>query len=162
MSTPSPDSTTNGDVAPQGAPRCWLYLLLLGVESLGCAFFYWKALPLYRQAVDSTSGYTPSPDTPHWAVLAFALILGGYWTCFIVRPTLPRLVSPILGHGVSFLSRLVFTLPTSIFSMVFITKRLPEVLSTGRYALTILGLFAVYCYMEELNRLGRILLGSNK
>ena len=138
MTTP-PDSTA---VTPGGR---WLYPLLLAMQTIGVILFYWQGLPLYRQVSANPSTYEPQLETRIWTLLAIALIQVGYWIRYQVRPALPYFSNAVLGHVVLFWSRVSFTLATSIFSLVFIAKKLNLQLSPSGYILTIVGLFSLFC-----------------
>ena len=79
-----------------------------------------------------------------------------------VRPPLPRFASPLLGHIVQFLARMAFVLATSIFGFVFITQPPGFHMSAARHLVTVVGLFSLFCYTQELGRLGRAFTGQEK
>ena len=54
-----------------------------------------------------------------------------------------------------------FVLATSVFGFVFIVRRPEFQIPASRYFAVIIGLFAVFCYMQELDRLGRALIGPD-
>jgi Pyridine nucleotide-disulphide oxidoreductase, dimerisation domain len=116
MTTPQ-DSTS---ITPGGR---WLYPLLLSMQPIGVVIFYWQGIPLYRQASASPFAYESQPGARIWALLAIAITQVGYWVRYQTRPALPHLANAVLGHVVLFWSRLSFTLPTSVFSFVFIANR---------------------------------------
>ena len=132
----------------------WLYPLLLAIQTIGVILFYWQGLPLYRQVSANPSTYEPQTEMRIWTLLAIALTQVGYWISYRLRPALPCFSNAVVGHVVLFWSRLSFTLASSIFSLVFIAKKLNLQLSLAGYILTILGLFSLFCYMQETKRLG--------
>jgi hypothetical protein len=119
---------------------------------------YWKGLPLYRQLVDSPTTFETREPIWGWALAAIVLIQVGYWMQYILQPALPHLASVVLGHIVLFLARLSFLLATSVFSFVFIAKKLESQLMAFELATIIVALFSLFCYMQELQRLGTALL----
>lgn len=139
----------------EGVGNRWSYLLLLAVQTVGVLLLYWNALPWYRQLLADPTSYAPVAETRVWALSAIALIQVGYWTRYRIRPPLPRLSNVVLGHIVMFLARLSFLLVSTVFSFVFFTQKLGSQMPLGRYALMVAGLFSLFCYMEELRRLGQ-------
>ena len=150
--------TTPQDSTPAMPGGSWLYSLLLAMQTIGVILFYWQGLPLYRQVSADPSTYEPQVQTRVWTLLAIAIIQVGYWIRYRVRPALPYFSNAVLGHVVLFWSRVSFTLATSIFSLVFIAKKLNLQLSPAGYILTIVGLFSLFCYMQETKRLGNTIL----
>jgi len=139
-----------------------LYLLLLCLQTAGTVVLYLNGLPLYRQLIDDPSSYI-HPERPRaWGLFGIVLIQTGYWIRYMKKPALPRLSSPLLGHLVQFLARLSFTLATAVFSFVFISQRLKGVLPLTSLGLILLGLFSLFCYMQELQNLGNSLMQSKK
>jgi hypothetical protein len=57
---------------------------------------------------------------------------------------------------------LSFVLATSVFSLVFVSQKLADQIPVGRYILTLAGLFSLFCYMQELQRLGNTMMGREK
>ena len=150
---------------PANADRaggCWLYPLLLIVETIGAAIFCWKGLPLFRLLIADPAAYATRERIWIWALTAIALVQIGYWLCYRIRPALPRLHNALLGHIVLFVSRLSFVVATSIFSFVFIAKKLEGQMDAARYILTVVGLFSLFCYMLELQRFGSALIGPEQ
>lgn len=154
--TTSPDST----ISTTGGR--WLYPLLLAMQTIGAVLIYWKGLPLYRLLVADPAAYATREETLDWSLSASVLIQVGYWICYRVRPSLPGFVNPLLGHIVQFSAGLIFTLATTVFGFVFITKKLGSQMPATRYLLTLTVLFSLFCYMQELKRLGTALLGREK
>lgn len=128
------------------------------MQTLGAVVMYWKGLPLYRQLVSDPTLYAMREETRVWSITAIALIQIGYWVRYRLRPAPPQFVNALAGHAVIFLSRLVFTLATAAFSFVFIAQKLATQMPALRYVLLLAGLFSLFCYMQELQRLGKALL----
>ena len=141
---------------------CWIYPLLLTMETIGAVIFCWKGLPLFRLLIADPASYETRERIWIWALTAIVLIQIGYWLRYRIRPALPRFHNVLLGHIVLFVSRLSFVVATSIFSFVFIAKRLEAQMDASRYILTLVGLFSLFCYMLELQRLGNALIGPEQ
>lgn len=159
MSTPPAIGIPSG---PATAARGrWLYALLLGTETAGAAMLYVRGVPFYRALVIDTAQYAPSGGTQLWTLSSMALMQVAYWTRHRARPALPRYRNALLGHLLLFVARLSFVLATSVFSFVFMTRKLAEQMPPVGYALTAAALFSLFCYMLELQRLGNALAGAD-
>jgi len=140
----------------------WLYPLLLTLQTIGTVICYWHGLPHYQQVVADNSTYEVRLDILLWSLLAITLIQVGYWVRYRVGPTPPNFTNVVLGHIVIFASRLCFLFAAGVFSFVFIMQKLASQIPVGRYVLTVALLFSLFCYTEELQRLGKNLIGSGK
>lgn len=136
--------------------RRWLYPLLFILETIGAVLLAWQVLPIYREALADPAGYSFDGT----AIGAGILIQLGYWIGYRLRPPTPRFVNVLLGHFALFAARLIFLLPTSIFSFLFIANRFTVRLSASRYLIIVFGLFSLFCYIRELEHLGNSLLGK--
>jgi hypothetical protein len=146
------DSTT----APEhNAGERWLYPLLFGVQTIGLAIFIWNAVPHYRAILTDPGSHHAESWTLVWSLTACLLMQTGYWIQYRVRPQLPQFSIALLGHIVQFASRMGFVLATSIFGFVFITHKPEFHMPAFRYVVTIVALFSVYCYTQELTRFGK-------
>lgn len=134
----------------------WLYLVLLTLETIGAVLLAWQVLPIYREALANPTGYSFDGT----AVGAGVLIQLAYWSCYQLRPSTPHFVNVPLGHIVLFAAKLIFLLPTSIFSFLFIANKFKVQLSIFRYLIIVFGLFSLFCYIRELEHLGNSLLGK--
>jgi hypothetical protein len=52
-----------------------------------------------------------------------------------------------------------FVLATSVFGFVFIVRKPEFQIPASRYFIVITALFALFCYTQELEQLGRALIG---
>src|SRR5256885_2273053 len=111
------------------------------MQTVGAVVLYWKGPPLYRGLVGDPNSFETRKPILGWALLAIVLIQVGYWIRYYVRPALPQFVSIVLAHVVLFLSRMSFIVATSVFSLVFISKKLKSQMSAVNYAFTMAGLF---------------------
>jgi hypothetical protein len=97
-----------------------------------------------------------------WSLLAITLMQAGFWIRHRLRPPLPQLRNALVGCIVLFIARMSFVLATSIFGFVFIVRRPELYVPTSRYFVLIIGLFALFCYIQELEQLGRTLIGPDR
>lgn len=149
-------------VPPHRSGVGWRYLLLLTMQTVGAYIFYRNGLPWYRDLLADPTAYEARPDTRIWALSAIALVQVGYWVCYRVRPPPPRFTNVVLGHFVLFLARMSFLLATTVFSFVFFAQKLASRMPISRYVLMSAGLFSLFCYMQELQRLGGRLVGQER
>ena len=119
-------------------------------------------MPLYRQLSADPTVYRAHEETRLWSLIAIALIQVGYWVRYRIGPVLPRFASSALGHIVVFLSRLVFVLATGVFSYIFISQKLASEMPVSRYILTLVALFSLFLYSQELQWLGNALMRHEK
>jgi hypothetical protein len=147
-------------VTAKGTAGSWKFFALLGLQTVGAAILYWNVLPLYRQAIAAPASFVIELEMSIWPLVAIGLIQAGYWISRRIRPPLPQFKNALLGQVVLFLARMGFVLPTSIFGFVFIMKKLSLEIPAFRYGVILVGLFSLYCYVQELERLGRALLGN--
>jgi hypothetical protein len=154
--------TNPPDSAASPTSNRWLHLTLFAMETIGTVILYWKGLPLYRQLSINPTAYGTHEEIRFWALSAIALIQVGYWVRYRVGPVMPNLVSTILGHIVLFLSRMVFTLATTVFSFVFISQKLASEITTSEYVFILTGLFSLFLYSLELQEWGNKLMRREK
>ena len=152
--------STDSTVSPTG--NRWLHLSLFAMETIGTVILYWKGLPLYRELLADPTFFGTHEEIGLWALSAVALTQVGYWVRYRIDPVLPNLVSTTLGFIVLFLSRMVFTLPTAVFSFVFISQKLASEMTGPNYALILASLFSIFVYSLELQRLGDKLMRREK
>ena len=108
-----------------------------------------------RTLADPTS-HEAHPWTLVWSLLSIALMQCTYWVSHHLRPPLPQFRNTLLGHVVLFLARMGFVLPTSVFGFVFVAQRPEFDIPVFQCLVLFLGLFSLYCYVRELERLGRV------
>ena len=133
----------------------WLYALLLLLETLGAVLVYREGLPIYRKTLANPASY--DPKTTAVALGGAVLIQVAYWTRYLLRLGPPRFGNTVLAHIVLFVARLVFTLPTAIFSFLFIAKAVEVSIPISKYAFISFALFSLFCYVRELENLGSAL-----
>ncbi len=77
----------------------------------------------------------------------------GFWIRHQLGPPLPQLRNAFVGYIVLFIARMSFVLVSSIFGFVFIVRRPELYVPTSRYFVLVIGLFALFCYIQELEQL---------
>jgi hypothetical protein len=135
------------------------YFVLLAMQTIGAAILFWFTVPLFRQALLDPGSHLPRPENLIWSLSAITLMQAGYWIRYRLRPRLPQLRNAFVGYIVLFIARMSFVLATSIFGFVFIVRRPELYVPTSRYFVLVIGLFALFCYTQELEQLGRALVG---
>jgi hypothetical protein len=154
MTKPQDDRGTASPAANATGSE-WFYPLLFALQTAGAALLFWQVLPIYRQALANSNIYDSSTIV---SLVGGVLIQFGYWINYRTRPPQPRLCNAVAGHILLFAARLTFLLPSAIFSFLFITKALQ--MPVARYLAIVFGLFSLFCYVRELERLGNRLLGQ--
>ena len=135
-----------------------LYLILFGIQTVGALIIIRDALPLYRAVVADPAAHQVRFDRTIWALVAVALMQGGFWLRHRLQPPPPQFRNALIGYMIWFLGRMSFVLAAAIFGFVFIVQR-PELnLPPSRYLITLAGLFAYFCYTQEVERLAKRLI----
>ena len=135
------------------------YFFLFALQTTGTAILLWYAVPLVRQVLLDPGSHVPRPENLVWSLSAITLMQTGYWIGRRLRQSLPQLRSTFVGHILLFVARMSFVLATSVFGFVFIVRRPEFQIPTSRYLALVIGLFALFCYTQELEQLGRALIG---
>lgn len=157
MMKPNDSLASDPALAQSARDRC-RYFALFGIQTVCAVSLYGTALRLYRQVLADPTSHESHPWTFAWSLSSIALMQVAYWVSHRVRPPLPRFSNALLGHAILFLARISFVLPTSVFGFVFVAQRPEFEIPIFGYVVILLGLFSVYCYMRELERLGRALI----
>ena len=134
------------------------YLFLLAMQTIGAAILFLYTVPLFRQVLLDPGSHVPRTENLVWSLSAITLMQAGYWIGRRLRPPLPQLRNALIGHIILFVARMSFVLATSVFGFVFIVRRPEFHIPTSRYIVLIMGLFALFCYTQELEQLGRALI----
>ena len=137
------------------------YFFLFAMQTIGAAILFWYSVPLFRQVLLDPGGHVARPENLVWSLSAIALMQAGYWIRHRLRPSLPQLRNALVGHIVLFVARMSFVLATAVFGFVFIVRRPEFQIPTSRYFAVIVALFALFCYTQELEQLGRALISPN-
>ena len=135
-----------------------LYLLLFGLQTIGALIIIGNALPLYRYGVANPAAHEARVEVLIWGSAAVILMQAGFWIRHRLQPPLPRFQNALVGYVILFLGRMSFLLPTAIFGFVFIVQRPEFDLPISRYLLIVAGLFACFCYTQEVERLAKNLI----
>jgi hypothetical protein len=148
------DSFASNSGLTQSRRGQWSYFALFGMQTIGAVVLFWTGLLLYRQALAD-----PSHEPELWPIVgslsSIALMQISYWVSYSVRPPAPQSQNALLGHGILFLARMIYVLPTAIFGFVFVAQRPEFEIPIFRCLVLLLGLFSLFCYVRELERLGR-------
>jgi hypothetical protein len=130
------------------------YFFLLALQTIGAGILFCYSVPLYRQVLMDPAGHEVRSGRLLWSLSSIALMQGGYWARHRLNPSLPQFRNALLGHVIQFVGRLAFVFAGSVFGFAFIIRRPELQVPFSRYVVLIVGLFAVFCYFRELERLG--------
>jgi hypothetical protein len=140
----------------QGVRGRWGYFALFGMQTIGAVVLFWTGLLVYREVLADPTKHERHPWAMVGSLSSIALMQIAYWVSYRVRPPLPQLQNALFGHAILFLARMVYVLPTAIFGFVFVAQRPEFDIPVYQCLVLLLGLFALFCYVRELERLGRI------
>lgn len=135
------------------------YFLLFTMQTIGAVILFGYGVPLFRQVLVNPGSHVVRPENLIWSLSAIALMQTGYWIRYRLRPRLPQLSNAFFGYIVLFVARMSFVLATSVFGFVFIVRRPELQIPMSRYFVVIIALFALFCYTQELEQLGRAWIG---
>ena len=156
------NSFASNSALAQSARGRWRYLALFGTQTVAAVVLYWTGLLLYRQVLADPRSYPVQPWTSVWSLSSIVVMQIGYWISYHLPPPLPRFRNVLLGHAVLFLGRMAFVLSTSAYGFVFVARRPEFEIPVFQCIVLLLGLFALYCYVRELERLGRAFISRVK
>ena len=151
--------TESAPLPQRKLPRAWLYPLLLAFETAGAVLLFSEGLPIYRKTLADPGSF--DHKTTGIALGGAMLIQIAYWTRYRIRAHPPWAANVVIAHIVLFLGRLVFTLPTAIFSYLFVAKAVVVQIPATKYAFIIFALFSLFCYVRELENLGAALASTS-
>lgn len=147
------NANSSGTSRPTAA---WVYPFLLAVQTIGAGILLGHAVPLYRELDAAPTQHELSSRVLVWTMVAAPMLQAAYWTG--QRISLPPWHGQVLlGHLVIFLGRVSFTATTAIFSLVFIRHPEGLHLPVSRLLGLLIGVFSMFCYNLELDRLGSAL-----
>jgi hypothetical protein len=152
----------------RGQPQTAVYVLVLTVQIIAAVFFIWSELPSFRQLVLNPGNQIPDSPLDDLATAVILLVMqGAHWYRQLCIPIPFHGSNIILHHLLLFMDRLSFIFGASAFSVIFF-RHLPELgpgvnitLLARRSVLTIVSLFALFCFTLELERLGNAF-GDNR
>jgi hypothetical protein len=133
------------------------YLWLFGIQTTGVAILLANGVPLFREMTADPSSHVARPEVLVWELTSIVLMQFGYWRSYRLPPPRPKKSHSVLGHIVQFLCRMTFVFGTSVFGFAFITKHSGFTVPGFRSIVTMVALFAFFCYTKEAERLGKIL-----
>lgn len=134
----------------------WVYPLLLAVQTVGAGILVRSAVPLYRTLAGDASQYELNDTIFVWTMVAVAMMQAAYWIGQRIGP--PSWHGQVLlGHLVKFLGRVSYTATTAIFSLVFIRRPEDVQLPFSRLLGMVVGVFSMFCYNLELDKVGTAL-----
>lgn len=139
-----------------------LYMLLFAVQCVGAAMIAGIVIPVYREALARPGDYSPKAANIAWSVAAMVLMQAGFWARRRLRPQPPAFRNVVLGHLILFSGRMSFVLATSIFAFIFITRRPELQFAVPGYLVALLALFCWFCFTQDLQRLGHIMIGPER
>ena len=135
------------------------YFFLFAMQTTGGAILFLYSVPLFRQVLLDPGSHVPRPENLVWSLSAITLMQAGYWIGRRLRPPPLQFHNTFVGHIILFVARMSFVLATSVFGFVFIVRRPEFQIPTLRYVVLVIGLFALFCYTQELEHFGRALIG---
>jgi hypothetical protein len=161
MTMPQARSVSPAEPAPQpgGAAR---YRAFFAMQTVGALAFFWKGIPLYRDVLADPSKHHPRESIMVWVLAAIVLIQLGFWACYRLQPPVFRFTNSLFSQAMLFLGRMAFVFASTVFGFVFIANK-PNYRAYGfQYLVILAGLFSLYCYTQELERLARTLLPDDR
>jgi hypothetical protein len=136
-------------------PRFGAAATLLYVETCGLVLVLYLWLLLYRRLLAGPGGDRPGGDIAWKVILVAAVMQACYWG----RRRPPRGASTqsegeLVGHVLLFVSRLSFVFVGSSFSLFIVRVQDTRPSAFGVVA-SIWTLFAIFCYVLELEQMAR-------
>lgn len=135
------------------------YWILFSLESGGMLFILWIALPIYRRLAAGPGGYRPGQPVIFPVLVVSLAMQLSYWSKRSIRPPIRRARNIPGGHLLLFLSRLSFIFAAANLSLI-LRRYADTTVSVWGVLVLFFASFAQFCYVRELEALGRILEGS--
>jgi hypothetical protein len=133
------------------------YFFFFTLQTIGAGILFLYAIPLYRQVLADPGGHVVRNERLIWSLSSIGLMQTAYWLRHRLNSPLPRFRNALIGHIILFIGRLSFIFSSAVFGFAFLVHRPELQIPFSRYVVLILGLFALFCYVQELERLGRAL-----
>jgi len=131
-------------------------LLAVHTAALLAALSLW--IPMYRRLVAGPGGDHPGEDVVGKLLVAVIVMQACYWgrrhLPAATTATAPPRHRDLLGHVLLFVSRLAFVFVGSSFSLFIVRAGDTRPTPVG-FAISIWALFAIFCYVLELEELAR-------
>jgi hypothetical protein len=131
------------------------YWSLFALETLGASIVVIKGFPLYKILVFNFDQFTQDGTYAIWGAAAVALMQSTHWyiNANLKAPVIYK--SMFISRMISFVGRLYFIVPGSLFSLIFM-KRFQEMdLSAPKLAIMVLVLFSMFCYTRDVEELAK-------
>lgn len=141
-------------------PSRWRYSLLFGLQTIGAVQLILGVIPDFKLVLTDPSLFEARTGILVWSLWSIVLIQAGHWLSYRIPPPF-TIRQGLLSDVVIFLGRMAFVFATAVFTLVFMETPRGH-MPVFWYVVTILGLFSLYCYGEELERLGKRLAGSRE
>jgi hypothetical protein len=142
-----------------GASR---YFFFFAMQTIGAGILFGYAVSLYRQVLADPGGHEARPERLIWSLSSIALMQAGYWMRHRLNPPLPQFRNALVGHIILFVGSISFVFAGAVFGFAFIVPRPELQIPSSRYLVLTMGLFALFCYVQEPARLRRTLSGARQ
>ena len=145
------------------------YATLLGAQTLLAGMLFWIMVPIFAQMI-ARLGETLEIDASTVVIVlgVAALLQCCYWIRFFWIPVPARFQNVLAAHVLMFASRVSFFFGGALFSAVFF-RHVPSLAVFPPVAELLIkvvclfgGLFALFCYSLELERLARSIAGPHR
>jgi hypothetical protein len=147
------------DIGPGGKKVA--YWILFALESGGMIFILWVGLPLYRRLAAGPGGYRPGAPLAFPVLVVSLAMQVSYWSKRSMRPPIRRGQNTVGGHMLLFLARLSFIFAAANLSLLLFRRAADTTVSPFGVLVLLFASFAQFCYVRELEALGRILEGGS-
>lgn len=139
-----------------------IYLALIAVQTAGSTVLFFAVFPLFQKVIQQSG--QPQVLDSLTAVSSMAAVLLTqicYWVRYRFVPIWAPVRSAIVGHLLLFASRVSFFFGGALFSAIFF-RHVPQLATLPPFGQSLakgcgvmVMLFTVFCYSQELERLGR-------
>ena len=135
--------------------------ILFAAQTIGAIILFWNAVPLYREILADPAAHELQPENLALALSSIVLMQAGYWISHRINPPIHSIAKAFIGSVILFLAHELRVRHIRFRVCVYHAKaRLPY--SGLPVIVTLGGLFSLYCYVQELERLGRTFAGREK
>jgi hypothetical protein len=141
--------------------RLW-YWILFAIETAGLLGVFAIGLPVYRRLLSGPGGERPGEPFVGMFIPLVVAMQFCYWSKRRFAAAIRMAHRDLAGHLLLFVSRLTFVFVGSCFSVVFFVRSQDTTGSPHGIAVFLAALFAVFCYVLELERLARLCMGPDR
>jgi hypothetical protein len=145
----------DADGVTKDGAQAWRYPVGFGLQAFGTITLLMTALPRYRGILRDPTMLSEPVSNLAAAIELIAISQVGYWMSRPLPPPAPFRGFPALGQVIRFSGRLMFMFVTSVFGFLFITRSHGVEIPSTRAAMFVIGLFAIYCFTDQVEQLGR-------